>query len=382
MRVFHLITALDIGGAETQLATLAVEMRRQGHEVLVASLIPGGYTAQRLRDAGIPVDDLGVHGGFSSLASLFRLVRMIQSWKPDVVQSWLYHADLLATIARLFCRDATHAWNVRCAELDPEDHSRMLFIIRRALALLSGTPDAVVANSTAGRQAHERIGYRPTRWEVIPNAINADMYRPTPETRSSVRDELGVPDGVKLVALVARFHPMKDHGSFLAAATQVGARHGDAHFVLVGPGLEKNNSALAEMLRESGLDGRIHLLGARGDMARLQASWDVAVCSSYSEGFSNAIAEAMSCEVPCVSTDVGDAHLLMGNTGLIVTAKQPRELADAIDAVLSLSASERQAMGAAARERIIKNFSLSSVTARYLALYRELLAGARTVGVS
>jgi len=374
MRILHLITKLGLGGAETQLLVLAQAMHAQGHDIRVVTLIPGGENAQRLRKAGIQLDDLGMRRGLPTPWGIFRLVRLLRAWRPDVVQSWLYHADLVATIAAHFASVPALLWNLRCSVLDPGDHSRLLFLIIRLLARLSGYPDCIISNSAAGRQFHRQMGYSPQRWQVIPNAIYTDRYKPSEKARLDLRSELGVPEDALLVALVARFHPMKDHRCFLQAVAPIAALQPKLHVVLVGQGMDVANSALGSLLADTGLQGQVHLLGARTDMPLLQAAWDIAVSASYSEGFSNTIAEAMACGVPCVSTAVGDAQLLLGDTGRLVPAKEPLAMQKALQELLQLSPVQRRTMGMAARRRIETEFSPGKMVARYLMTYRELQA--------
>jgi len=371
MRILHLITKLGLGGAEAQLVELAVAMRKQGHEVRVVTLIPGGENAKRLRDAKIQLDDLGMHRGVPTLCAIFRLAQLLREWRPDVLQSWLYHADLLATIVTPFAKSTALVWNVRCSVLDPCDHSRFLFMIIRQLARWSKYPVAVVTNSSSGREFHDQIGYRPRRWHVIPNAIDTEKYRPSDSARDEVRAELGLRKDTLLIALVARFHPMKDHRSFLTAVKPIMDEYPDVHVALVGPGIELGNPELARLIVDADFQDRLHLLGSRIDMPRLQAAWDIAVSASYSEGFSNTIAEAMACGVPCVSTEAGDAALLLGNTGRLVPLRDSEAMGIAVRELLGLSIKERRALGVAARRRIEMEFGLSRVVEHYLQIYRD-----------
>lgn len=377
MRILHLITGLGLGGAETQLATLAIAMQRSGHVVEVVSLMPGGHNADRLRAAGVPVLDLGMRRGIPGPGAIWRLLRVLRRFQPEVLQSWLYHADLLALFATAFHRRTALFWNLRCSRLDPRDHGQVLFAVIRLLARLSRRPQAVVANAASGKKFHADMGYRPREWEIIPNALDTETFRPAERARGDVRAELGLSESTPLVGLVARYHPMKDHVTFLKAAALAGKMRPETHFVLVGPGVNRNNSALTGAVRELRIEERVHLLGGRTDIERLQAAWDVAVCSSYSEGFPNVLGEAMSCGVPCVSADVGDARLVIGDTGEIVPPRQAEALATAIGRMLDLDPAERRALGQRARQRVVDNFSTAAAVERYLNLYRRHSAGGR-----
>lgn len=369
MRILHLITSLGIGGAESQLTALAISMRDAGHEVRVLSLLPGGENTVRLRNAGVVVEDLGIRQGLPLLSALWRLIRILRSWQPQIVQSWLYHADVLATMANRLARGRALVWNLRCSTLDPRDHSRLLFLLIRLLARWSQSPDAVIVNSMAGREFHTDIGYRPRCWYVIPNAIDITRYSPSDQARVDLRAELGLDADALVIGMVARYHPMKDHHSFLSSLRPVVAAQPTVQVVLVGPGIDEGNTELHKLIDQAGLSARVHLLGARTDMPRLQAAWDVAVSASYSEGFSNTIAEAMACGVPCVCTVVGDAAVLVGDTGRLVPASDPAAMGAALCELLAMPGEQRWALGAAARRRIETEYSLPEVTKKYLATY-------------
>lgn len=372
LRVIHVITSLGTGGAEAQLATLANGMRERGHDLMVVGLVAGGVHAEQLRLMGIRVEELDIRGPISAIRGLVSLIRIFRKRRPDVVQSWLYHADLLSTIACLIVMRIPHAWNLRCAELDPADHSRFLIGMTRFLAILSPIPHAVVTNSQAGRISHELLGYRPRRWEVIPNGIDAVRFQPPVEENTCLRRELRLPEESLLVGLVGRFHPMKDHRNFLAAAAIVRSHRHDVHFILVGSGLDMKNAAITSESSRLALENCVHLLGERRDVTDMNRAFDVAVCASYSEGFPNAIAEAMACGVPCVTTDVGDAAYLVGDTGRIVPPRTPSALASAILNILDMTEESRRYLGNRARRRITSDFSVERLVDRYVALYREL----------
>jgi glycosyltransferase involved in cell wall biosynthesis len=240
------------------------------------------------------------------------------------------------------------------------------------LARLSPRAAAVVVNSEAGRRASEALGYRPRRWVSLPNGFDLVQFAPQPEARAPLRRALAIEDDAVLIGLIARFHPMKDHQTFLRAAARLHRDRPGVRFVLAGRRIDASNAALAAPIREHGLDAVVHLLGERDDIPHLTAALDVATCSSYSEGFPNAIGEAMACEVPCVATDVGDCRALLGDTGLIVPPRDPEALASAWGVAIDWSNDERQSRGTAARARLEQHFEIGAVARRYEALYDEL----------
>ena len=200
-------------------------------------------------------------------------------------------------------------------------------IARRLENAVSHT-DLVLCNSNAGRVAHERLGYRPPRWLVIPNGLDVDRFAPRPDERATVRSELGLEEASFVVGMCARVDPMKDHDNFVKAAAMFVETAPEARFALIGAGTNEQGSALDRAIRESGIAERFVRLGLRQDLCRLHAALDIATLSSaFGEGFPNVLAEAMACGVPCVATDVGDSASIVGDTGLIVPPHDATALA-------------------------------------------------------
>jgi glycosyltransferase involved in cell wall biosynthesis len=377
--VLHLITGLDVGGAELTLARLVSRLRTRGVRGTVVSLTRPGPVAERISAAGVPVRSLGVRRGALAPSAVFRLGRMLRRERPDVVQTWLHHADLLGTLAvwisaRASARPAL-VWNVRASSVSRAHDKWLLAMTRRACAWLSRHPAAIVANSRAGVDAHVRLGYRTSRWVVIPNGVDLEEFRPDPDARAAVRRELGVPEAAVMVGCVARLHPQKGHDVFLAAASTMLARAPALHVVLVGSGVDAASEPFRSWLRRlpDGAASRVRLLGCRTDMPRIHAALDVACSASiFGEGFPNAVAEAMACGVPVVATDVGDTAHLVGNQGLVVP---PGDAAVLAARCLDLVSDDerRRRLGAGARRRVEQAFAFDRTPVAYDELYRELL---------
>jgi len=377
IRVVHVITDVEIAGAEMALSRIVAQPGRHSQPVAVIALGRRGPLAAPIEAAGIPVFALGIRAGASTTAALWRLVGLLRQLRPDVLQTWLYHADLAGLIAATIARVPHVVWNVRSADLDPRDHPRSLPALLRTLAFVSRWPDAVICNSEAGRRAHERIGYTPRRWEIIPNGFDTNAFRPSGAGPSWLKRELGISDDAMLVGLLARFHPMKDHRTFLHAAKIVTAAKPNVHFVAAGSGVD-SAPAINRLLDDLELCGHVHLLPEQADASRFLATLDVAASSSYGEAFPNVVAEAMACGTPCVVTDVGDSAHIVGDTGVIVPARDPAALAAGITRILDLAAAARESLGSAARARIIAEFSIGRAAARYDRLYANVVGAQMT----
>ena len=380
IKVMHVITSLDVGGAETMLARLVVGDTAGSVSHSVVSLKPDGALRAYVEGAGIPVRDVAIGRRRGALAGLGRLAGIMRATRPTVVHSWLYHADLLATLALALSgrRRATRLfWGVRCSDMDMRRYARSTRYILKLLSHLSSKTDLVLCNSDAGRTVHARLGYRPPRWRVVPNGVDVDRFRPRPGERAAFRAELGLGDENFVVGMCARVDPMKDHNNFVKAAAMFAETAPEARFVLVGAGTDEPGSALHRTIAASGIAVRFVRLGQRQDIGRIYSALDVATLSSaFGEGFPNVLAEAMACGVPCVATDVGDSASIIGDTGLVVPPRDPESLSAAWDRLRRESSDHRAARGAAARRRVASRYALATMIEAYRTLYSEsLLSG-------
>ena len=369
IHVVHVISDLDTGGAEVMLARLVRGMDRTRFANQVVSLTTDGELGKELKAAGIPVESLGMRRARADVGGLFRLIRLLREARPALVQSWLYHADLLAVLASRVTGNPPLVWNLRCSDMDLSHYPGQTRWVLRALALCSRIPAAVVVNSEAGQALHERAGYRPRRWAVIPNGVDVEQFRPDAAARQRLRSELDLPADAIVVTMVARVDPMKDHDTFLEAAGRVARARADAYFMLIG----KDTPALFLKAAGQGLTGRMKLLGLRTDVDRLLPGADLACLSSaFGEGFPTVLAEAMACGVPCVTTDVGDARAIVGETGLVVPRHEPAALAGAMQDLINRGPAGRAILGQAARARIEKSYALPRIIEQYQSLYGDL----------
>jgi glycosyltransferase involved in cell wall biosynthesis len=376
MKVAHVITNLSIGGAEMMLLRLLSALQGREHEAHVICLRHGGIVADRIEALGVPVERLGARPGLPNPAVIIRIAHLLRRIKPDVVQTWMYHADLFGGLAAQAAGAPPVAWGLHHSTLSPAYNKRSTLLTARACARLSGRlPAAIVCCAESTRRVHAAFGYDERRMVVIPNGFDLEEFRPDPAARISVREELGLPPRARLVGLIARFHPQKDHRTFIEAAARLCTWRDDVHMLLAGGRLDWENAELVRWIDEAGIRGRCHLLGRRTDISRIQASLDVACLSSQGgEALPLTIGEAMACGVPCVVTDVGDAALLAGDTGRVVPVRDPEALALACQSLLDLPLPEWVALGAAARRRIAEHYALPVIAQRYADLWEQLAA--------
>lgn len=371
-RILNIITCLDIGGAEMMLFKLLSRLDREKFTSTVVSLLPPGPVAQKIQSLGIRVDTLNMHRSIPSPFAFWKLIKILNETKPDIVQTWLYHADFIGALASLFSGAKKLVWNIRCSDMKLARYGRRTAWIVKSNAALSFLPVAVLANSKTARSYHEKIGYRPRRFQVIDNGFDTELFRPDPFARKQMREELGIQEHTPCVGLVARFDPVKDHQTFIQAAGKVIRRFPDVLFILCGDGVKESNRLLKQSIAVAGIQTNTFLLGRRDDIPRIMAGLDVLVSASAGEGFPNVIGEAMACGLPCIVTDVGDSARIVGPSGIVITPGCPDTMGNAIIQLLSQPAEERLVLGESARKRVQELFRLDVITNEYEEFYTSL----------
>jgi glycosyltransferase involved in cell wall biosynthesis len=359
------------------LLQLLSEWRRSESRIesAVVSLLDQGAIGPRLAALSIPVHALNAGRGFPNPAALLRLASIVRAFRPDVIKAWMYHANLLGSIAAPLC-GVPVVWGVHHATTERRSLSGRTALIVAATARLSRIPRQIVCVSEAGLRAHVNAGYAAERMTFVPNGIDVATFQRSADARARVRSELGAGAATILAGIVGRVHPDKAHGVYLAAAAQLEQRNPDLRFVLCGTGTAADDEAMSRLVQQHGAT-RVIRLGARADMPAVYSALDILVSSSSTEAFSLTIAEGMSCGLPCVVTAVGDSASIVGGTGRVVPPNSPAALADAIQSVAGLSSDARAAMGAQARQRIVENFAIAGVARRYADILRRASATRR-----
>lgn len=374
VKILHVITGLTAGGAETMLVRLIGALEPPGYEHTVVSLIEGGTFEQRLRETGVAVHSLSMKQGIPSWTGLVRLRRLIRRIMPDVIHGWMYHGNLAAAMAVLGGRSKPELlWSIRHSLYDLRKEKSLTQLTIRIGAHFSARPRLIIYNSATSTRQHEDYGYS-RRWShVIPNGFDTDFFKPDSEARQAARAALHIPQDSILIGLIARYHPIKDHGNFFRAAALLAQRHPDIHFLLAGSGVTEEQPVFADLMRNSICRHRMYLLGERHDIPQLTAALDIASSSSWSEAFSNSIGEAMACAVPCVGTDVGDTRKIIDDSGLVVPPRDAEALAAGWHTLIEHGSQGRKSLGERARKRILDHYSLTAVAQQYAQVYARVI---------
>jgi glycosyltransferase involved in cell wall biosynthesis len=377
IKIMQVITTLGPAGAETMLCRVASAMDRSHFENEVVSLTGILDQADKMQAIGVRVRTLGMNTGLPNPLLVMRLARWIRESKPDVIHTWMYHANFVGALAARLAGSVPVVWGIHHSALDPRVDKRRTMLVNRACAFLSRKfPARIACCSEASLCIHKKLGYTAEKLEVIPNGFDLEKVKPDPAARASVRAELGIPADALLIGIAARFHPQKDHLNFIRAAARLHKQIPQVHFLLCGLGITLQNSQLVQWIEAAGICDCCHLLGVRQDMSRLFSAMDIAATASFSgEAFPLVIGEAMACGTPCVVTDVGDSALIVGGTGTVVAPGDPHALAEAWWKLIAAGPAVRRRLGMAARHHVQKHFALQAVVERYQAIYASLATG-------
>jgi len=377
-KVMHIITTLGPAGAEIMLSRMISGMDRTRFENEVVSLTGILDLAEKMRGMGAGVRTLNMKTSAPNPLLVMRLAQWIRESKPDVIHTWMYHANLVGVLAARLAGNVPVVWGIHNSALDPRINKRRTMLVNRVCAFLSRRfPARIVCCSEASLRIHGSLGYSAEKMVVIPNGFDLEKIKPDPDARASVRQELGIPLDAPLIGIAARFHPQKDHRNFVRAAARLHKQMSDIHFLLCGLDITWQNSQLAGWIETAGIRDCCHLLGVRQDMTRLFAGMDIATTASLGgEAFPLVIGEAMACGAPCVVTDVGDCALIVGETGTVVAPGDPEALAEAWRSLIEAGPRVRHRLGIAARRRVQQHFALPVIVERYQTIYSRLAAGA------
>jgi glycosyltransferase involved in cell wall biosynthesis len=354
MKIMFLIRSLDHGGAQRQLVTLAKGLKRLGHQVTVVTFYPGKALEKDLIDAHIVVRTLGKRGRWDIARSTFRLLAIVRSERPQFLHGYLGTANLLTIIPRLFVSSLKLIWGIRASDMNLNYYDwlvRLSFLFECSLSTFA---DLIIANSQSGRDYYVKHGFPSEKIVVIHNGIDVERFKPDLQARKRVRSEWGISEKVILIGNVARLDPITDHFTFLSSAQLLARARADVRFVCIGDGHVDYREQLLSYASRMGLEGRLSWVGTRTDMPAVYNALDVLVSSSTSEGFPNALGEAMACGVPCVATNAGDSALILNTiSGRVVPIKDSRALADGIICILE---SGRTSSASVIRRRISEVF--------------------------
>lgn len=377
MKIVHIITGLADGGAEAVMYRLVTSGKKNCEHIVISLMGPGKY-GRLLEGAGVLVYCLNMPRGRPTIKGLCKLYQLLRSIKPDLVQTWMYHADLIGGVIARLAGVSSVVWGIHNTSLIRNRTPGKTFLVMKLCSLLSYfVPNSIVCCAEASAIAHAIYGYSSDRMTVIPNGYDFQIFQPNLDRRHQLRVEWGISDSMPLLGMVGRLDPIKGHDIFFEACRLLRKQGLKFKVALIGEGLSCNNFILIETIESFGLRDCIFLLGQRTDMPAHMSALDIHVLPSLSEAFPNVVVEAMACSTPCVVSDVGDAALIVGNAGWVVPPGNPEVLAKTIQCVLEIITDRGRwrSIQNSARNQAVLNFDINKMKDNYEELWRRVMLG-------
>jgi glycosyltransferase involved in cell wall biosynthesis len=376
-QVFFLIRSLNMGGAERQLVELVKGIEKAQFDVTVGLFYSEGVLIKEINDIPeVMIVSLNKTGRWDIIGFVYRFMKLLKALNTDILYSFLPDANIIGLITGRIAGVKRIVWGVRASNMDVSRYDWLAGLSLRLSIFLSRFPNAIIANSVAGKEFHRSIGYSTNRMMVVPNGIDTDRFKPEHPSGFRLRDEWGIDEETITIGLVGRLDPMKDHTIFLRAVKIFNQEERSVRFVCVGDGKEPYKSEIHFLCSTLGLNSSIIWAGERCDILAVYSALDIVTStSSYGEGFPNVIGEAMACGVPCVVTDVGDSAIIVGETGIVVPPKDPQALADGWRSMLKRLNDKSYSIKVMARARIVSRYNseifIQKTSKKFLGLLRN-----------
>jgi glycosyltransferase involved in cell wall biosynthesis len=365
------IVGLNIGGAENMLRRLIESDADSISNTTVISLTTLGPVGEVLCAQGISVHALGMKSVFSIPVTFWRLIRLFRQYRPAIVQTWMYHADLIGGLAARMtgCRVV---WNVRSTAIPQGAMSLTYWLVRLCAIASSVIPARVICCAQTAKDAHVKLGYVINKITVIPNGYNFASFDSYLNSRVKARADFGLETNDIVIGTVGRFDPLKDFHNFVTAASKLSAIRNDLKYVMVGRNIDASNGTLLGWIENAGLTDKFLLLGERSDIPSVLSVMDIFCLSSVNEAFPNVVVEAMAISLPCVVTRAGDAAEILGDDDFVVPVQDSSALSNALLRLCNLSPTDRITLGEKGAKKVRKEYEINEVRKRYEMVYAEV----------
>lgn len=371
IKIIHLIPTLHFGGAETMLHKVVKNINKKQFKNIVICIKQTGSLSKKFEAENIEIINLGLKSNIFLFISILKLKKLIKELKPDILMTWLQLSDLVGLIIKIIFPKIKLIWNIRYSKLTKNNMNFKNVLFTKIIGYFSFIPDMIVFNTKAGLNDHKRIGYKPCKEIIIPNGFETELFKPNNTQRKKIRDELMIKNSDFVIGFIGKDEVIKGLDLFLLSAKKMKIKHQNVRFVLIGKGLDKKNKKILNFIKIDKLKTSFHLLGQVQNIKDYILTFDILALTSKSEGFPNVIGEAMSCEIPCVTTDVGDCKIILGKTGLIVKQNVDSVVAG-WEKFFNCSTQELSNIKSKARSRIIKHYKIEKIINKYQEVYQSL----------
>ena len=367
-KIVHIIGDLSIGGTERALFTLLTNSHNQEFKNYVIVLTGKGYFLDELKNAGIRVFALNLNSFFTSPLKLFNLILLVHKIKPDILQGWMYHSNMIVLLLKYtFIRKPIIFWNIRQSLYSLVNEKKTTVIVIKVLKIFSPFVEKIIYNSNTSKIHHQDFGFSSASSFVIPNGFNTEIWKFNEKNRKEIRNRLKIDENELVLGYVGRFHKIKNIGLLLNALIPIMNSHLNLKVVFIGKDLDNNNPFFKKF--DNYLPkNKILKLGICNNISHYLSAFDAFCLCSNSEAFPNVLGEAMSSSLFCISSNVGDVPYILGDTGLIFPNNDMNALRNAIEYWIK----NHQALkvkGKMARHRIEDLFKTEFTANQYTALY-------------
>lgn len=364
-KIVHIIVDLDNGGAEMMLYKLLKYINKEKYECSVISMLDEGIMGERIKKLGVPVYSLNMKKGIPSIQAVIRTLKLCKD--KDIIQTWMYHADLLGFIVSKILGKKI-IWGIHHSNLEKDKNKKSTLMIVKINSWLSKWTDNIISCSIVAKETHIKYGYSKKKINIIPNGFELEKFKYVKNSKEILEKEFPILKDKLIFSLVARYEILKDHKNCLEAMKILKETY-IKNFILLlcGTNINKNNLELMKLIKENRMGDNVLLLDRRDDIPLIMSATDIYISSSSGEGFPNVIGEAMSCETPCVVTNVGDSAYIVGNTGKVVERSDPKKL---VIGIINMIKGKKYLLNRKrCRERILENFEITKIVKKYEKLY-------------
>jgi glycosyltransferase involved in cell wall biosynthesis len=372
MKILHVITDLDNGGAESILYRLIKQTPEFEHEVI--SLMDQGIYGELINQLGVNVKTINLKKNIFDLFKLFNLFFIIAKSNCNCVQTWMYHSDLFAGIFSKLAFKKNIFWGIHASynKSNTKFTTKLIIYVNSILSFF--IPKKIVNVSTYSIDIHKKLGFCISKFILINNGYSNNDFKYNSLAKKNVLTEFNIQEDQIIFGMVARYDPFKDHLNLLKALSLLKNKYDKFICLLIGPNMDSNNDIICSIINDFNLSKNIILVGPKNNISDYLSALDFHVLSSIDESFPNVISESMLCSTPCISTDVGDASFIIDRYGWIVPKSDSLALSSCLIEVINFYINRPEEwieLKKRCRMRIEQNFSIEKMAINYSLLWKS-----------
>ena len=342
----------------------------RGRMEAVLTLIDECPLRDKVKNKNVSIVSLSDRKSINIFKAAYRTNKISKKFKPDILQAWMYHSELIGLVIKILNPSIKLFWNIRCSTEEWKNLRLRNKLILKILICCAGLVSSIFVNSKSELRSDITLGYPKKKLYYIPNGFEDVDISSKPDKRKKLVDKFGLGSDAIIIGMVARNDPAKDHDNILDALIKLKNLVSNVHLIIVGTGFDQK---FIYKVNNLNLQNNVHFYGASINVFDAILGFDIGVLSSMSESFPNVIAEYMLAALPVVCTDISDVREIIGEEGFVIPAQNSQILNDTLYSVILISEKEKNKLGIAARQRILENFMIGKVSKAYQSKYIEAL---------